>query len=207
MQRSLFDPPPLERLGPESIVLRGLACDLPDLEAAVEAVITAAPLRHMTVPGGGSMSVGTTSCGALGWCSDARGYRYEPRDPLTGAPWPAMPEPLRRLATLAAARAGFAGYEPDSCLINRYRPRTKMGVHRDADERDFAWPIVSVSLGLPATFVFGGLRRADPVVRVPLEHGDVVVWGGVDRLRYHGVLPVKAGAGAYRTNLTFRRAG
>ena len=210
VQRALFDDAPSEeRLGPEAFVFRRLvqASVADELEAAVASVIAAAPLRHMTVPGGGIMSVGTTSCGTLGWCSDTRGYRYEPNDPQTGRPWPSIPEPMSRLAKIAAARAGFVGFEPDSCLVNRYAPRTKMGLHRDADERDFAWPIVSVSLGLPATFVFGGLRRRDPVVRVPLAHGDVVVWGGADRLRYHGVLPVRPGAWPHRTNLTFRRAG
>lgn len=216
VQRSLFDEDPVgkdfareERLGEQAFVLRRLLhqVDGAALEGAVEAVIAAAPLRHMSVPGGGMMSVGTTSCGALGWCSDARGYRYERNDPLTGAPWPAIPEMLVRFAGLAAARAGFPGFVPDSCLVNRYAPRTKMGLHRDADERDFVWPIVSVSLGLPATFVFGGLRRKDPTVRMPLEHGDVVVWGGVDRLRYHGVLSVRPGRWPHRTNLTFRVAG
>ena len=153
-----------------------------------------------------------TNCGPLGWVTEPSGYRYDAIDPQRGAPWPAMPASFRRLAQRAAAEAGFDGFEPDACLVNRYQPGAKLSLHQDKDERDYGAPIVSVSLGLPATFLFGGTRRADPTQRVPLEHGDVVVWGGPSRLRYHGVLALKDGLphvrlGLTRVNLTFRRAG
>lgn len=173
-------------------------------------VIAAAPLRHMVTPGGLRMAVAMTNCGALGWVSDRRGYRYEPVDPDSGKPWPPMPPSMRGLAEAAAAAAGFPGFEPDACLVNRYTPGTRLSLHQDRDEPDRGPPIVSVSLGLPAVFLFGGLRRSDPAMRVPLAHGDVVVWGGPARLRYHGVLAIQDGwhplAGACRVNLTFRRA-
>ena len=181
-------------LGPASIVLRGFA--LPFEEALVRGlseVTATAPFRHMITPGGHRMSVAMTNCGKCGWITDRTGYRYEARDPETGRPWPPMPGTFRDLAIHAAGTAGFTDFMPDACLINRYEPRAKLSLHQDRDERDFAAPIVSVSLGLPAVFQFGGLERADPVQRVPLSHGDVVVWGGPDRLRYHGVLPLKAG--------------
>lgn len=156
------------------------------------------------------MSVGMTNCGSLGWVTDRRGYRYEAEDPLSGQPWPAMPPVFRELAEQAAHQAGYPEFRPDACLINRYEPKAKMSLHQDKDEADFAQPIVSVSLGLPATFQFGGMHRSDPVAKIQLNHGDVVVWGGVDRLRYHGILPLKSGEhprlGAVRVNLTFRRA-
>ena len=181
-----------------------------DLLTAVGQVVAAAPFRHLETPGGLRMSVAMTNAGECGWVSDRRGYRYESRDPLTGAPWPAMPRLFRDLARTAAAEAGFADFEPDACLINRYLPAAKLSLHQDRDERDFAAPIVSVSLGLPATFQFGGLKRGDPAQRLPLVHGDVVVWGGPSRLRFHGVLALKAGdhplLGGQRINLTFRRA-
>ena len=152
-----------------------------------------------------------TNCGALGWVSDRRGYRYDRVDPLGGQPWPPMPALFARLAREAADAAGHPGFEPDACLVNRYEPGAKLSLHRDADERDFTQPIVSVSLGLPATFAFGGAKRSDPASRVPLEHGDVVVWGGPARMRYHGVLALKDGVdpllGRQRINLTFRKAG
>jgi alkylated DNA repair protein (DNA oxidative demethylase) len=199
-------------LGPASIVLRGFA--LPFEEALVlglSEVAATAPFRHMITPGGHRMSVAMTNCGESGWITDRTGYRYGARDPETGRPWPPMPGTFRDLAVHAAGTAGFTDFMPDACLINRYEPRAKLSLHQDRDERDFAAPIVSVSLGLPAVFQFGGLARADPVQRVPLSHGDVVVWGGPDRLRYHGVLPLKTGhhhiLGPYRINLTFRKAG
>jgi alkylated DNA repair protein (DNA oxidative demethylase) len=157
------------------------------------------------------MQLALTNCGALGWVSDARGYRYSAQDPATGLPWPALPAPFLALAQSAAAQAGFDGFAPDACLINRYAPGTRLSLHQDRDERDFGQPIVSVSLGLPAMFLWGGLQRADRPQRVPLFHGDVVVWGGADRLRFHGVAPVPDGThpltGAARINITFRRAG
>jgi alkylated DNA repair protein (DNA oxidative demethylase) len=205
--------PRVEALAAGAVVLRGCARThegalLDDLGT----IVAAAPFRHMLVPGGHRMSVAMTSCGALGWVSDTSGYRYAGRDPQSGRPWPAMPASFRCLAQQAAAQAGFEGYEPDACLVNRYEPGAKLSLHQDKDERDHAAPVVSVSLGLPAVFLFGGHRRGDPVRRVPLEHGDVVVWGGPSRLAYHGVLALKDGLpherlGRMRVNLTFRRAG
>jgi alkylated DNA repair protein (DNA oxidative demethylase) len=164
----------------------------------------------MVTPGGFRMSVAMTNCGAVGWVTDRSGYRYSPVDPESGSPWPAMPGPFRRLAHDAAAQARFGTFEPDACLINRYEPGAKLSLHQDKDERDYGAPIVSVSLGLPATFLFGGLSRRDPQMKIPLAHGDVVVWGGRARLAYHGVSPLKAGhhptLGACRINLTFRKA-
>lgn len=201
-----------ERLGPGAVVLRGFArSEEAALLAALQDVTAQAPFRHMITPGGFRMSVALTNCGALGWTTDATGYRYAAVDPESGRGWPPMPLPFLRLATAAAARAGFAGFVPDACLINRYAPGARLTLHQDRNEQDFHAPIVSVSLGVPAVFVFGGAHRADRAIRVPLVHGDVVVWGGADRLRYHGVLPLKAGhhpsLGAHRINLTFRKAG
>ena len=165
----------------------------------------------MVTPGGLTMSVAMTNCGALGWVTDRRGYRYSALDPESDLPWPALPASFRRLAQDAAAVAGYAAFEPDACLVNRYEPGAKLSLHQDADERDFTQPIVSVSLGVPATFLFGGLRRADKTQRIALADGDVVVWGGPARMRFHGVLPLKDGQhsrlGAQRINLTFRKAG
>ena len=199
-------------LSAQALVLRGWA--LPQVTAlwqALQAVTAGAPFRHMVTPGGQRMQVALTNCGTLGWISDAHGYRYSAADPTTGQAWPAMPTAFRVLAQSAAAQAGFAGFDPDACLINRYAPGTRLSLHQDRDEHDFAHPIVSVSLGLPAVFLWGGLRRADRPQRVPLLHGDVVVWGGVDRLRFHGVAPVPDGlhplTGPARINFTFRRAG
>jgi alkylated DNA repair protein (DNA oxidative demethylase) len=209
---SLFDIEPSDvPLDPGAIVLVGFARQgEAALVAALQQVADQAPFRHMLTPGGRRMSVAMTNCGDVGWVSDAGGYRYDARDPQSGRPWPAMPEPFGSLARDAALRAGFAGFVPDACLINRYAPGAKLSLHQDKDERDFTAPIVSVSLGLPAVFLFGGLRRADPPRRVPVGHGDVVVWGGPSRLRYHGVLPLDDGEhpliGPYRINLTFRRA-
>jgi len=205
-------PPGREPLLPGAVVLRGFArTQATDLITAVESVANIAPFRHMITPGGFRMSVETTSCGALGWVSDRKGYRYATLDPERANPWPSMPAALAQLAHNAAEQAGFTGFAPDACLINRYTPGTRMSLHQDRDERDFTQPIVSVSLGLPAIFLFGGLRRTDRPLRVPLFHGDVVVWGGPARLRYHGVLPIKdehhAVLGACRINLTFRKAG
>ena len=164
----------------------------------------------METPGGFRMSVAMSNCGTLGWVADQTGYRYQAVDPESALPWPAMPALFQQLAADAAAQAGFANFAPDACLINRYEVGARMSLHQDKDERDLTQPIVSVSLGLPAVFQFGGLKRTDPVSRVTLTHGDVVVWGGVDRLRYHGVLAIKAGEhpllGACRLNLTFRKA-
>ncbi len=199
-------------LGPQSLLLRGLALPFEDaLLAALEAVERAAPFRRMVTPGGHAMSAAQTNCGALGWTSDRRGYRYEAVDPDSRRPWPPLPEAFLRLAGEAAAEAGFGGFVPDACLLNRYVPGAKLSLHQDRDERDFDAPIVSVSLGLPATFLFGGAKRGDRPMRVPLAHGDVVCWGGVDRLRFHGVAELEPGThprlGGQRINLTFRKAG
>lgn len=201
-----------EALGEGAVVLRRFALDRDRaLLAAVEEIAAAAPFRHMVTPGGFHMSVAMTNCGALGWVSDASGYRYDARDPDSGQPWPALPPAFLALAGEAAAAAGFADFVPDACLINRYDPGARLTPHQDRNERDFRQPIVSVSLGLPAVFQFGGLRRNDRPARIPLAHGDVVVWGGPARLRYHGVLALKDGvhplAGPHRINLTFRKAG
>lgn len=179
--------------------------------AAIEAIENSAPFRHMVTPGGFVMSVALTNCGALGWTSDRRGYRYTRVDPASGKAWPPMPAALMELARDAAAAAGFAGFQPDACLVNRYAPGARLTLHQDRNERDFTAPIVSVSLGMTATFLFGGLRRAEPTAKIPLYHGDVAVWGGEDRLRFHGVAPLKGDAhallGDKRINLTFRKAG
>lgn len=210
----LFDndtvPPPL-RLADGALLLRGFADPVAaGLLADIGRVAAAAPLRRMTTPGGRAMSVEMSNCGAVGWVSDASGYRYDPLDPLSRRRWPAMPDRFAQLATMAAAAAGFAGFEADACLINRYAVGARLSLHQDRDELDYSQPIVSVSLGLPANFVFGGPKRGDPTLRVALLHGDVVVWGGAARLHHHGVLTLKAGehplTGSYRYNLTLRRA-
>ncbi|NMG43361.1 DNA oxidative demethylase AlkB [Aromatoleum toluvorans] len=200
-----------EALAPGAVVLRGFArASAVLLLAEIERIAARAPFRHMLTPGGQQMSAAMTNCGPLGWVSDRRGYRYEPADPQNGHPWPSMPESFRRLAHDAAAAAGFPGFAPDACLINRYEPGTRMSLHQDRDEPDLTAPIVSVSLGLPATFLFGGLNRGDASDRIALVHGDVVVWGGPSRLRFHGILPVQEGThsllGRQRINLTFRKA-
>lgn len=203
--------PRRDQIGEQTYVLRGFALPWLDrLLPALEAVLVAAPFRQMVTPGGFTMSVGLSSCGTWGWTTDTSGYRYTRNDPQTGLSWPPMPEVFFQLAQAAAREAGFMEFEPDSCLINRYVPGAKMSLHQDKDEKSYAAPIVSVSLGLPAMFLFGGFVRSDKSQRVPLLHGDIVVWGGVDRLRYHGVLPIKDGQhprlGEQRINFTFRRA-
>jgi DNA oxidative demethylase len=200
-----------EALANGAMVLRDLAT--PEAAALVEAlgqVAAAAPFRHMVTPGGYRMSVAMTNCGSAGWITDRRGYRYAPLDPVTARPWPALPKVFLGLAKRAAAAAGFEGFAPDSCLINRYEPGARLSLHQDRNERDFAAPIVSVSLGLPAVFLFGGLRRTDRPRRIRLQSGDVVVWGGPARLAFHGVDPLTEGedrlTGRCRINLTLRKA-
>ena len=198
-------------LGDRAVVLRGLARErAPDLIAAIDVIAAVSPFRHMVTPGGWEMSVALTNCGQAGWVTDRSGYRYDPIDPMTGRPWPAMPAAFANLAVEAAAAAGFDGFCPDACLVNRYAPGARLSLHQDRNERDFDQPIVSVSLGLPAVFLWGGKRRTDRVRRVPVAHGDIVVWGGPDRLTFHGVNALAEGAhpltGAYRFNFTFRRA-
>jgi alkylated DNA repair protein (DNA oxidative demethylase) len=204
--------PARESFAPGAWLLRGFA--LPAIDAVLAAlhdVITRAPLRHMVTPGGHRMSVAMTNCGALGWVSDERGYRYTAHDPASGAPWPALPRAFAELAARAAHAAGYADFAPDACLVNRYEPGARMTLHQDRNERDFTAPIVSVSLGLPAVFQFGGLARRAPVQRTALAHGDVAVWGGPSRLCFHGVLPLRDGEhaqlGRCRVNLTLRTAG
>lgn len=211
---SLFESLPTdtrEELAPGAWLLRGFALDRADaLLAEVERIAARSPFRHLATPGGQKMSVAMTNCGSVGWFSDGRGYRYTELDPLTNKPWPAMPALFTRLARDVAREAGFNTYAPDVCLVNRYEVGTRLTLHQDHDERDRHAPIVSISLGLPATFLFGGLARKDPQRRVPLAHGDTVAWGGPSRMRYHGVLPIKDGThpvtGSRRFNLTFRVA-
>lgn len=200
-----------ENIAPGAWLLPQFAArDAAALVAAVEAVAKSAAWRHMVTPGGQRMSVAMTNCGDAGWVSDRAGYRYDPLDPLTGRRWPDMPGLFGALAARAAARCGYPGFVPDACLVNRYAPGARLTLHQDRNERDYTAPIVSVSLGLPAVFLFGGARRSDRPLRLPLASGDVAVWGGAARLAYHGVLPLAAGehplTGACRINLTFRRA-
>src|SRR5580704_4210692 len=195
-------------LGPGAVLLPGFALSGEALLlTALHKVIVQAPFRHMVTPGGFRMSVAMTNCGTLGWISDEKGYRYDDIDPDSGRTWPPMPDSFLKLASGAAEKAGFQQFKPDACLINRYQTGAKLSLHQDKNERDFGQPIVSVSLGVPATFLFGGLERADKTIRVPLIHGDVVVWGGPARLRYHGISPLKKGShpllGEARINLTF----
>jgi alkylated DNA repair protein (DNA oxidative demethylase) len=200
-----------EPLAPGAVLLRGFAQhNAALLLEAVWQVSREAPFRFMTTPGGYRMSVAMTNCGVAGWITDHTGYRYGATDPFTGRPWPPMPAIFARLAAAAATRAGFGAFRPDACLINRYEPGSRLSLHQDKNERDFTAPIVSVSLGLPAVFLFGGDERSDRPLRVPLAHGDVVAWGGAARLRYHGVLPLKDGehpmVARHRINLTLRKA-
>jgi alkylated DNA repair protein (DNA oxidative demethylase) len=215
MTLDLFAPdgssPQSEALLPGIVILRRWALSVDAaLMAASQSVTAISPFRHMMTPGGFTMSVAMSNCGEWGWVTDRTGYRYDRVDPETGNPWPAMPTIFATLATEAAAEAGFRDFLPDACIINRYEPGARMSLHQDRNERDFSQPIVSVSLGLPAVFQFGGDKRSDKTLRVPLAHGDVIVWGGPARLRFHGILPLKAGQhpllGAQRLNLTFRRA-
>jgi len=200
-----------ETIAPGAELLRGFALPfVREFLPALCVIAAQAPFRHMTTQRGAMMSVGMTNCGEMGWLSDRSGYRYDRIDPETGRPWPAMPKCFRALATSAGKEASYPGFVPDACLINRYTPGTRLSLHQDRDERDDAHPIVSVSLGLPATFQFGGPKRRDPVRKLLVWHGDVAVWGGVSRLAYHGVAELKDGEhallGRQRINLTFRRA-
>ncbi len=216
MTRDLFETTPATDtcclpISPGAVLLRGFArAQAEALMAVVDQITTQAPLRHLQTPGGRAMTVAMSNCGSWGWTSDRQGYRYVQQDPLTGHNWPAMPPAWRELAAQAAAAAGYPGFEPDACLINQYLPGTQMSMHQDRDEKDLAQPIVSVSLGLPVVFLFGGPKRSDKPQRLRLEHGDVVVWGGPARLAFHGVMPLADGEhhllGRKRINLTFRRA-
>lgn len=215
MTADLFDSaaeaqPSREEIADGAALLRGFVTPIEtELVDAVRAIVAQSPFRRMTTPGGHLMSVAMTNCGERGWITDHTGYRYDPIDPRTGAPWLAMPPLLADVARRAAEQGGFQGFTPDACLVNRYEPGTRLSLHQDKDELDYSAPIVSVSLGLPATFLFGGLARADKPRRFRLVHGDVVVWGGASRLAYHGVAPLADGEhpllGRTRINLTFRR--
>ena len=211
MMPDLFDLEAKQPLQEGAVLLRGRALPVDKaLVAAIDDIAARARFRRMVTPGGFQMSVAMTNCGSVGWVTDRTGYRYDPRDPESGASWPAMPDVFLTLAHGAAQEAGFAGFVPDACLINLYEPGARLSLHQDKDERDYGHPVVSVSLGLPATFQFGGLKRGDRPLKVPLHHGDVVVWGGPTRLVYHGVLALKNGEhstlGRRRFNLTFRKA-
>jgi len=203
--------PAREPLAPGAVLLRGFAeSQSPALLAGLQHITARSPFRCMSTRGGYRMSVAMSNCGTTGWVSDEAGYRYDSIDPLTSAGWPPMPPGLLELATVAAAAAGFERFLPDVCLVSRYQPGARLSMHQDKDECDLESPIVSISLGLPAVFLFGGHRRSDRPLRVPLTHGDVVVWGGPSRLRFHGVLPLKDGRhpllGSCRVNLSLRRA-
>ena len=216
MTQNLFEEAPLAYVAPQvmapgAVLLRGFAIGVDQaLLDAVAQVTASAPWRHLVTPGGYTMSVAMSNCGALGWVSDRSGYRYTRTDPLSGQPWPAMPDCFVDLARRAAAEAGFEDFKPDACLINRYEPGARLSLHQDRDEGDMSAPIVSVSLGLPAAFLFGSTLRKDRPARYRLVHGDVAVWGGPARLAYHGVAPLAEGEhallGRQRINLTFRRA-
>jgi len=216
MTADLFDRtealPAREAIAEGAMLLRGFARPIQrDLLTAVDGIIAQAPFRHMVTPGGYEMSVAMTNCGSLGWVTDRTGYRYDAIDPTTGRSWPAMPKIFRELAGQAAEQAGFASFRPEACLVNCYEPGARLSLHQDRDEENYDEPIVSVSLGLPATFLWGGLKRTDRPVRYRLVHGDVIVWGGPSRLTFHGVAPLADGEhellGRRRINLTFRKAG
>jgi alkylated DNA repair protein (DNA oxidative demethylase) len=203
--------PAQEAMAEGAVLLRGFARSIEtELIADLHAIVAQSPFRHMVTPGGHQMSVAMTNCGRIGWVTDRTGYRYDANDPEAAKPWPAMPASFRDLAARAAVQAGFAAFVPDACLVNRYQPGARMSLHQDKDELDFGAPIVSVSLGLPATFLFGGLQRSDKPRRFRLEHGDIAVWGGRARLAFHGVAPLAEGEhammGRQRINLTFRKA-
>ena len=205
-------PQPDEPLSLGAILLRGFGTSVADeLLSGLHSVVRVAPFRQMLTPGGFQMSVAMTNCGSLGWVTDRTGYRYDPIDPKTGHPWPAMPVTFGDLARRAAEIAGFSGFDPEACLINRHEPGARLSLHQDRNERDYDAPIVSVSLGVPATFLWGGMTRAERPRRLRLTHGDVVVWGGPARLTFHGVDPLPrakhAATGGIRYNLTFRKAG
>ena len=201
----------VEHIAADAVLLPAFAVEeAPVLWQQVQSIAAHAPWRHMVTPGGFTMSVAMTNCGKVGWVTDRQGYRYDALDPESGRPWPAMPPAMQALAVRAARTAGFAHFEADACLINRYVPGSRLSCHQDRNERDLRAPVVSVSLGLPAVFLFGGPRRRDPIQRHPLAHGDVVVWGGRQRLAYHGVAKLASGehplTGPCRVNLTFRQA-
>jgi DNA oxidative demethylase len=203
--------PTSEPIAEGAVLLRAFALhDAPQIIDELKTIAAKAPPRHMVTPGGHSMSVAMTNCGDAGWTTDRRGYRYATVDPETNRPWPPMPQTFSELATRAAAEVGYKNFHPDSCLINYYEPKSKMSLHQDKNEQDYSQPIVSVSLGLPATFLFGGMERSSPTRKMRMEHGDIFVWGGNSRMVYHGIAPLKPGnhpeTGSWRINLTFRKS-
>ena len=208
--KAMMAAPLREDLTAGAVLLHKRTFSSDDILAALARVVALAPFRRMVTPGGFVMSVAMTNCGAAGWVSDRTGYRYNRSDPDSDRPWPHMPDAFMALASELAREAGYAGFAPDACLINCYEPGSRLSLHQDKNERDFLHPIVSVSLGLPATFLFGGPKRTNPITKYALFHGDVVVWGGPSRLFYHGVSTVKDGEhpklGQRRINLTFRKA-
>lgn len=212
MQRDLFGVEDMQPDLPEgAMLLRGFALsEFVDLDREIKSILERAPFRNMKTPRGHTMSVAMTNCGDLGWVSDKSGYRYVSTDPQTKRPWPQMPRVFETLALGAATKAKYPLFAPDACLINQYFPGTKLSLHQDKDEADFSQPIVSVSLGLPAVFQFGGKTRRDPIQLIKMNHGDVFIWGGVSRLNFHGIRTIKEGLheglGAQRINLTFRKA-
>ncbi|MEO8499889.1 MAG: DNA oxidative demethylase AlkB [Vicinamibacteria bacterium] len=219
MTRSLFDDDDVvaetsrsrEPLAEGAWLLRGFALDVEEaLRAVLARIVAKAPFRHMVTPGGYRMSVAMTNCGGFGWITDRGGYRYDALDPDSGRPWPGMPRAFLELAERAAAAASYPGFVPDACLINRYEKGARMSLHQDRNEVDLKAPIVSISLGLPAVFLFGGDERTDRPRRIPIHHGDVAVWGGASRLAFHGIAPLKEGEhktmGRRRINLTLRQA-
>ena len=198
--------PTHEELYPGAVLMRGLA--LPqdrEFFAAMESIIAAAPLHHAVTPGGLPMGVMVTDCG------DSRAFanRWDAANTPGKQPWPRMPRVLYDFAIRCANRSGFPLFRPDACHINRYHAGIKLGLHQDRHEIDLNQPIVSISLGLECIFLLGGLQRTDKARHILLEHGDVIVWGGPSRMRFHGVQPLKPGShpltGPYRYNLTFRR--
>lgn len=201
----------IKAIGTQSFILPGFVANQTEqLLQLIDSITRLSPLRHMTTPGGFEMKAQLSNCGDWGWVTDRKGYRYQATDPLSQQPWPPMPELIATLATEAAAECDYASFNPDVCLINCYHPGAGMGLHQDKDERDFSQPIVSISLGVPAIFFFGGLKRSEKPAAHLLVHGDVVVWGGEDRLRFHGIKPLKLShhpdTGQLRYNLTLRRA-
>jgi alkylated DNA repair protein (DNA oxidative demethylase) len=211
-QIGLFDDPNADiELGPSARVLTGFVlAESRVLLSEIARIEAAAPFRHLVTPGGHTMSVAMTNAGRVGWASDQRGYRYVAADPLTGLAWPPIPPLFLDVARRAAEAVGFDGFAPDACLVNRYAPGSRLTLHQDRDETDMRQPIVSVSLGLPATFLWGHGAPGGKIRRVTLVHGDVVVWGGPSRMVFHGVDVLKDGmrplTGALRYNLTFRSA-
>lgn len=194
---------------PGMVLLRGFA-NSPILIESLSQVLAHSPLRQMETSRGFKMSVHTSNCGEAGWISDRRGYRYVKQDPLNGKPWPDLPIAFKSVAQDAAIEAGFSAYEPDVCLINRYRPGNQMGAHQDKDEQDFTQPIVSVSLGIDARFFVIGPEKRGSSTAVDLTDGDVLVFGGPARKFFHGVRKLRESIhpalGAVRWNLTFRKA-